>query len=45
MTRGFAPRKILSLRINISPNPPSGVSINDILYRKLKNPFIKLRIN
>jgi hypothetical protein len=39
MTRGFAPRKILSLRINISPNPPSGGSINDRLFRKLKNPF------
>jgi hypothetical protein len=23
---------------NISTNPPSGGSINDILYRKLKNP-------
>ena len=34
--RGFAPRKISSLR-EISTNPPSGGSINVILYRKLKN--------
>jgi hypothetical protein len=38
-------RKISSLR-EISPNPSSGGSINDILYRKLKNSLSnKFRIN
>ena len=31
---GFSPRKMLSLRVNILPNHPSGESINDILYGK-----------
>jgi hypothetical protein len=38
----IAPRKISSLR-EISPNPPSGRSINDILYPKVKE-LTKFRI-
>jgi hypothetical protein len=40
--RGFSPEGNIITEGNISPNPPSGGSINDILYRKLK--ASKLRI-
>jgi hypothetical protein len=35
ITGVFTPREISSLVYNISPNPQSGGSINDTLYRKL----------
>jgi hypothetical protein len=40
---GLCPEGNINTEGNISPNPPSGGSINDILYRKLK--ASKLRIN
>jgi hypothetical protein len=39
---GLCPEGNIVAEGNISPNPPSGGSINDILYRKLK--ASKLRI-
>jgi hypothetical protein len=39
---GLCPEGNIITEGNISPNPPSGGSINDILYRKLK--ASKLRI-
>ena len=39
---GLCPEGNIIIEGNISPNPPSGGSINDILYRKLK--ASKLRI-
>ena len=39
---GLCPEGNINTEGNISPNPPSGRSINDILYRKLK--ASKLRI-
>ena len=39
---GLCPEGNINTEGNISPNPPSGGSINDILYRKLK--ASKLRI-
>jgi hypothetical protein len=35
---GLCPEGNINTEGNISPNPPSGGSINDILYRKLKAP-------
>jgi hypothetical protein len=40
--KGLCPEGNIITEGNISPNPPSGGSINDILYRKLK--ASKLRI-
>ena len=42
ISRGALPQGNIITEGNISPNPPSGGSINDILYRKLK--ASKLRI-
>jgi hypothetical protein len=36
-SEGLCPEKNIITEGNITPNPPSGGSINDILYRKLKN--------
>jgi hypothetical protein len=36
--KGLCPEGNIITEGNISTNPPSGGSINDILYRKLKNP-------
>jgi hypothetical protein len=36
---GLCPEGNIITEGNISTNPPSGGSINDILYRKLKNPL------
>jgi hypothetical protein len=38
LPEGLCPEGNIITEGNISTNPPSGGSINDILYRKLKNP-------
>jgi hypothetical protein len=37
-SEGLCPEENIITGGNIPPNPPSGGSINDILYRKLKKP-------
>ena len=37
-SEGLCPEENIITEGNIPANPPSGGSINDILYRKLKNP-------
>jgi hypothetical protein len=44
-SEGLCPEENIITEGNITPNPPSGGSINDISYRKLKNSLLKFRIN
>jgi hypothetical protein len=37
-SEGLCPEENIITEDNISTNPPSGGSLNDILYRRLKNP-------
>ena len=40
---GLCPEGNINTEGNISPNPPSGGSINDILYRKLKDSKLRIK--
>jgi hypothetical protein len=44
-SEGLCPEGNIITEGNVSTNPPSGGSINDTLYRKLKNPLLKFRMN